>query len=103
MTNPTFSNPSAANDPSPKPSSAPSEFTPDVIRALTPIVLASIGGVTAVLVLFFPGTIDSAKLTAGMAFAGTAITGAAALAQPGEDSSSDKQHLPQDGAAQSKP
>ncbi len=71
-------------------SAVTSVATPAFIRALTPIVLATIGGGTAVLVIFNPGKISNENLTAGMTFAGTAITAAAALAQPGKDPNSDK-------------
>ena len=76
-----------------------SDDTPNVIRALTPLILAAIGGATAVIILFFnAGTtkLDPAKFTAGMAFASTTITAAAALAQPGKDQNSGKSQESQD-------
>ena len=74
-------------EPAPAPAAEiPPVVTPDFIRALTPIVLAAIGGGTAILLLVFntgKDKIEAANFTAGMAFAGTTITAAAALAQPG--------------------
>ena len=51
-----------------------------LIRTLTPIALALIGGAVAVTVLVTPGLSD-AKWSAGMGLATAAITGAAGLAQ----------------------
>lgn len=55
---------------------------PEVIRAYTPIVLAGIGLVIGVAALFVPssGNNDS-KWSAAFGLAGTAIAGAAGLAQ----------------------
>ncbi|MBW4563848.1 MAG: hypothetical protein KME32_22445 [Mojavia pulchra JT2-VF2] len=55
-------------------------FTPEVIRAITPMFMASIGAVIGVAVLFSPNTND-AKSSAGLGLASTAIAGAAGLAQ----------------------
>jgi uncharacterized membrane protein len=54
----------------------------EIIRALTPLFIATIGGVIGVAVLFVPDTKDNdAKWSAGIGLAGTAIAGAAGLAQ----------------------
>ncbi len=53
---------------------------PETIRALTPLFLASIGGVIGITVLVTPGLRD-AQWSAGLGLAGTAIAGAAGLAQ----------------------
>lgn len=58
----------------------------ETIRALTPIFIAAIGGVIGLTVLFVSGP-DNAKLTAGLGLAGTAIAGAAGLAQPPKNES----------------
>ena len=49
---------------------------PEIIEAATPLVLATIGGVIAIVVLMQP-TIDNdnTKVTAGLGLAGTAIAG----------------------------
>ena len=52
----------------------------EIIRALTPLFIATIGGVIGVAVLFAPDTND-AKWSAAIGLAGTAIAGAAGLAQ----------------------
>ena len=54
--------------------------TPEIIRAATPLVLASIGCVIGGMVIFNPSLSD-ARWASGMGLAGTAITGAAGLAQ----------------------
>lgn len=54
-------------------------LNPEVIRALTPILLATIGGAIGVAVLVTDMT--DAKWAAGLGLAGTAIAGAAGLAQ----------------------
>jgi hypothetical protein len=56
------------------------KFTPEVIRAITPMFMATIGAVIAVTVLVSPKITD-AKWSAGLGLAGTAIAGAAGLAQ----------------------
>ena len=56
-------------------------FTPEFITSLTPIFIASIGGIIGVAVLVSPAGNDTGKATAGMGLAGTAIAGAAGLAQ----------------------
>jgi hypothetical protein len=59
---------------------------PEVLRASTPLFLAGIGGAIAVAVVFSPGLSD-VKMTAALGLAGTAIAGAAGLAQPGGNGS----------------
>ncbi len=56
----------------------------EIIQALTPIFLAVIGGAVGQAILFSPHTTgegNEAKWAAGFGFAGTAISGAAGLAQ----------------------
>ncbi|NEQ20114.1 MAG: hypothetical protein F6K28_12880 [Microcoleus sp. SIO2G3] len=54
----------------------------EIIRALTPLFIATIGGVIGVAVLFAPNTQNNdAKWSAAIGLAGTAIAGAAGLAQ----------------------
>lgn len=55
---------------------------PELINSLTPILIATIGGIIGVTVLVTPSNSD-AKWSAGMGLAGTAIAGAAGLAQSG--------------------
>lgn len=55
-------------------------LTPEIIRAMTPMFIASVGAIIGVAVLFSPG-ISDAKTSAGFGLAGTAIGGAAGLAQ----------------------
>lgn len=59
------------------------------IRALTPLVLAIFGGVIGGMVLVFvpKDNSSSVKWSAGMGLAGTAIAGAAGLAQPSSNKS----------------
>jgi hypothetical protein len=52
----------------------------EIIRALTPVFLATIGGAIGIAVLVMPG-LEPAKWSAGFGLAGTAIAGAAGLAQ----------------------
>ena len=52
----------------------------EIIRAMTPIFIATLGAIIAVAALFSPG-IDEHKVSAGLSLAGTAIAGAAGLAQ----------------------
>ena len=59
---------------------------PEIIRASTPLFLAAIGGVVAIAAVVSPNITD-AKLTAALGLAGTAIAGAAGLAQPGNNES----------------
>lgn len=54
--------------------------TPEIIRAATPLILASIGCLIGGMVIFNPNLTD-ARWSSGMGLAGTAITGAAGLAQ----------------------
>lgn len=54
--------------------------TPEIIRAATPLVLASIGCVIGGMVIFNP-SLSEGRWASGMGLAGTAITGAAGLAQ----------------------
>lgn len=58
-------------------------LTPEFIRAVTPIFLASIGAVIGVAVVVSPNS-NEAKSSAGLGLAGTAIAGAAGLAQTGK-------------------
>ncbi|MEC4811944.1 MAG: hypothetical protein SAK29_01465 [Scytonema sp. PMC 1069.18] len=55
-------------------------LNPEVIRAITPMFFGSVGAVIGVVVLVSPGISDT-KSTAGLGLAGTAIAGAAGLAQ----------------------
>ncbi|MGH2413661.1 MAG: hypothetical protein ACRDEA_08210 [Microcystaceae cyanobacterium] len=54
-------------------------MNPEIIRASTPIFIAAIGGFIGIAVLVSPGKAE--KWSAGMGLAGTAIAGAAGLAQ----------------------
>jgi hypothetical protein len=60
--------------------------TPELINSLTPIFIATIGGIIGVTVLVTPSGND-ARWSAGMGLAGTAIAGAAGLAQSGKSTS----------------
>ena len=51
----------------------------DLIQALTPIFLATVGAIIGVSALF--SSINDTKLTADMGLSGTAIAGASGLAQ----------------------
>lgn len=51
----------------------------ELLRALTPILIAAIGGVIGVSAIFSP--VAGERLTAAMGLAGTAIAGASGLAQ----------------------
>jgi hypothetical protein len=55
----------------------PSEGTAEVIRALTPILIATIGGVIGIVVL-----VINPNNQAGFGLASAAIAGAAGIAQP---------------------
>ncbi|BAY24542.1 hypothetical protein NIES2100_43370 [Calothrix sp. NIES-2100] len=55
-------------------------LTPELIRAITPLFMAGIGAIIGVAVLVSPKITD-AKWSAGLGLAGTAIAGAAGLAQ----------------------
>jgi hypothetical protein len=55
-------------------------LTPEIIRAMTPIFIATLGAIIGVAALFSPG-INGEKSSAGLSLAGTAIAGAAGLAQ----------------------
>ncbi|WP_019503837.1 hypothetical protein [Pleurocapsa sp. PCC 7319] len=55
---------------------------PEVIEAITPLFLATIGAVIGVVVLIQP-EINETRATAGLGLAGTAIAGAAGLARTG--------------------
>ena len=61
-------------------------ITPEFIHSLTPIFIATIGGIIGIAVLFSP-SVNDAKWAAGMGLAGTAIAGAAGLAQSGKSES----------------
>lgn len=54
---------------------------PEVIEAITPLFLATVGAVIGVVVL--ATDVDEPKATAGLGLAGTAIAGAAGLARTG--------------------
>ncbi|HEY9729817.1 MAG TPA: hypothetical protein V6D50_25490 [Chroococcales cyanobacterium] len=63
-------------------------ITPELINSLTPIFIATIGGIIGVTVLVTPSSKeDSAKGASAMGLAGTAIAGAAGLAQSGKSES----------------
>ena len=55
---------------------------PEIIESLTPLILATIGAVIAIVILFQP-SISETRATAGFGLAGTAIAGAAGLARTG--------------------
>jgi hypothetical protein len=55
-------------------------LTPEIIRAITPMFMASIGAIISIVVLVSPKISDT-KYTAALGLAGTAIAGAAGLAQ----------------------
>lgn len=59
-------------------------ITSEFISSLTPIFIATIGGIIGVAVLISPTANDAGKWSAGMGLAGTAIAGAAGLAQSGK-------------------
>ena len=56
------------------------QMNPEIIRALTPVFLATIGGIIGIAALFAPN-LGEAKWSAAFGLAGTAIAGAAGLAQ----------------------
>lgn len=60
--------------------------TSDLIRSLTPIVLAGVGAVIGIFAVVSPAVSDQ-KSTAALGLAGTAIAGAAGLAQTGKNES----------------
>lgn len=64
------------------PRSSTASFSPEVIQALTPIVLALLGALIGCLALIVPPD----KSTAALGLAGTAIAGAAGLAKSGGSS-----------------
>ncbi len=55
-------------------------MNPEVIRAFTPVFLATIGGVIGLAVVLSPQLSDGQR-SSGIGLAGTAIAGAAGLAQ----------------------
>jgi hypothetical protein len=55
-------------------------LTPEIIRAITPMFMASIGAIISIVVLVSPNITDT-EYTAALQLAGTAIAGAAGLAQ----------------------
>lgn len=57
-------------------------LSPELVRAFTPIVLGLMGTVIGLTALMTSDKGPEAKLTAGLGLAGTAIAGAAGLAQP---------------------
>jgi hypothetical protein len=54
---------------------------PEIIRALTPILIAAIGGGIGIAVLALPSSTSPNAQSAGFGLASTAIAGAAGLAQ----------------------
>ena len=66
-------------------------ITPEFIDSLTPILIAMIGGIIGVTVLVTDG--DDAKWSSGMGLAGTAIAGAAGLAQSSKSEQSSNSGL----------
>lgn len=61
-------------------------ITPELINALTPLFIATIGGIIGVTVLLAPSSQDDpSKWASAMGLAGTAIAGAAGLAQSGKN------------------
>ena len=70
-------------------------ITPEFMNALTPIVIATIGGIIGVSALFIID--DATKLSSAMGLAGTAIAGGAGLAQSSKNepnSNTDTQNSP---------
>jgi hypothetical protein len=57
-------------------------LSPELVRAFTPIFLGLMGTVIGLTALVTAGKGQDARLTAGLGLAGTAIAGAAGLAQP---------------------
>jgi hypothetical protein len=55
-------------------------MNPEIIRAITPLFLAAIGGGIAITVLLQPN-LSEGQWAAGLGLSGTAIAGAAGLAQ----------------------
>jgi hypothetical protein len=55
-------------------------MNPEVIRAFTPVFLATVGGAIGLAVIFAPNLQDDQRAS-GIGLAGTAIAGAAGLAQ----------------------
>ncbi|MEO1347875.1 MAG: hypothetical protein AAFW84_03615 [Cyanobacteria bacterium J06635_15] len=53
---------------------------PELIKAFTPMFIATIGGVIGISVIFSPN-VEEAQQAAAIGLAGTAIAGAAGLAQ----------------------
>ena len=60
-------------------------LTPEFIYSITPIFIATIGGIIGVTVLVTDS--DDAKWSSGIGLAGTAIAGAAGLAQSNKNES----------------
>lgn len=76
----TYNNTKASN----KRQSVPvvNQSVPEIIEAITPLFLATIGAVIGVVVLIQP-EINDTRATAGLGLAGTSIAGAAGLARTG--------------------
>ncbi len=72
-------------------------ITPELISSLTPIFIATIGGIIGVAVLVTPSANDPGKWSAGIGLAGTAIAGAAGLAQSGKNESTVSEQNPKPG------
>jgi hypothetical protein len=62
-------------------------ITPDMIRAITPVFLGTIGLVIGVAALVAPSNGNDAKWSSAFGLAGTAIAGAAGLAQSRSEAS----------------
>ncbi|MDJ0704869.1 MAG: hypothetical protein QNJ46_16425 [Leptolyngbyaceae cyanobacterium MO_188.B28] len=75
-----------------------------IIRAITPLFLASIGGIIGVAAVLTPST-DDARWSSALGLAGTAIAGAAGLAQSNDKNESNvlaDQHKSQDSSAEAR-
>lgn len=59
------------------------QAVPEIIEAITPLFLATVGAIIGVVVLVNDFNDNGTKATAGLGLAGTAITGAAGLARTG--------------------
>lgn len=64
-------------------------ITPELINSLTPILIAIIGGIIGVTIIVKAP--ENANWASGMGLAGTAIAGAAGLAQTGKSESTDSE------------
>lgn len=64
-----------------QPASVVNYSTPDLIEAISPLFLASVGTLLGIVVIC--SDVEDPKATAGLSLAGTAMAGAAGLARPG--------------------